>query len=78
MKYWEKISGFWDKCILICSDKFPALWPGYLPSAVSGLTKCTKNLDLSKSEVSSSVYVRMMEKKDKSALLLTSSIFGAG
>ena len=57
------------------SGKFLVLWQKYLPSAVNGLKNGPKVSDLTKETFSSSAYLRMIKKEDKSAIFETSAVF---
>ena len=74
-KIWEKIFGFWDKCIWIVYIQLSLLIREYLSLAVNVLRKGVKNFHVSKSDFCSSITFTVVTQDDKGALIKIESEF---
>ena len=72
---WEKIFGFWDKCIWIVCIHLFLLIREYVSLAVNLWRKGLKNFHESKSDFCNSITFTVITRAGKSTLIKTESVF---
>ena len=72
---WEKIFGFWDKCIWIVCVQLFLLIREYVSLAVNLLRRGLKNFHESQSDFCNSITFTVITRAGKSTLIKTESVF---